>query len=374
MKKDFYDVLGVKRNASESDIRKAYRRLARKFHPDVNPGNKQAEERFKEISEAYQVLNDPEKRKTYDQFGHTPFSQGPGGSHQAQNPFSGFDFSSFSGNGGGSFGDFFRDMFSRDEYPGGQPEPQPSQGEDLHASIEISFEDAFQGISTEITIPGYERCGACSGTGSQRASHPGICPECRGTGQKTIQRGMVAMKQRCPKCSGTGRSASTACSACHGSGSVARSRRVTVKIPAGVDSGSKIRLAGQGKPGQNGSPPGDLYITTKVRPHALFRRNGNTVLLDVPITIGEALLGARIAIPLVVGSGKLTIPPSTSSEQTFRLPGKGFPDLKGGKPGDLMVIVHIVTPDRLSEASKNLIREYERLNPQNPREAFHGNN
>lgn len=375
MKKDFYDILGVKRTATQSEIRKAYRKLARKFHPDVNPGNSSAENRFKEISEAYHTLNDPEKRTSYDQHGHLPFSQGPSQSEHSHNPFGGFDFGSaadnpFAGNPSGSFSDFFRDVFSRTDTMNPPEDSAPDRGEDQHSTIDISFSEAYSGITTEILASGYETCPICRGSGSQMASQSRTCPDCHGTGQRTVNRGAVSIKQRCSRCGGSGQIIQSTCENCHGTGSIAKPKRITVKIPAGVDTGSKIRLAGQGKPGRIGAPPGDLFITTKVQPHPFFKRNGNSIMLDLPITISEAILGARVVIPLVIGSGKLTIPPGTSSERTFRLSGKGFPDLKGGKTGDLMIVVHIETPAHVSESAKNLIREFERLCQHHPRESM----
>ncbi len=364
MAKDYYKILGLKRTASEDEIKKVYRKLARKYHPDVNPGDASSEEKFKSISEAYHVLGDPEKRKQYDQFGSDVFS----GNQQGGNPFAGFDFSQFErggGSGGGSFRDFFSDIFSQSP----QEESRvPRKGADTHHSIEISFLDASRGISTRLNLQGHENCQNCNGTGQSWGGKNEVCPVCHGAGEVTMTKGPLRFQQPCDRCRGSGNVNATPCQFCHGRGMVPKSSNITVKIPPGVDTGSRIRVAGKGAPGRHGGPPGDLFITVRVAPHSYFKRSGKNLLLDIPISISEALLGARILIPTLESKVKMTIPPGTSGNRVFRLTGKGFPDLKKGKPGDLMVTVHIESPGNIPEKAKDLIREFERINPHNPRE------
>ncbi len=374
MAKDFYEILGVSRKSTQDEIRKAYRKLARKYHPDVNPGDKSAEEKFKEISEAYKVLSDADKRAKYDQFGNAFFNQGTSRSQAGgQNPFEGFDFSDF-GSGNfrgaetGSFRDIFRDIFSGGV--GHDTADFSSRGEDIHHSVDISFQEAVEGVTLKLSIQKFETCHACHGSGQASGGVATSCPVCNGSGRQVISKGPLRFNQTCSYCKGTGKVNTTPCSVCHGRGAVARLKKVSVKIPAGVDTGSKIRLAGQGGPGKNGGEPGDLFISVKVRPHPYFKRSGKNLLLDVPISVPEALLGARIMIPTINGKVKMTIPPCTASNTTFRVNGKGIPDLKGGPTGALLVTVQIVPPPRLDEAAKEQIREFARKVPYDPREGI----
>ncbi len=369
MAKDYYKILGVKKSAEIGDIKKAYRRLARKFHPDVNPGDKVSEEKFKEISEAYQVLSDPEKRTQYDQYGSDFPFMSQGSSQRHADPFAGFDFSQFGQNTGtGPQGEAFKDFFEDVLGFSTKTTTNPQQGEDTHYSIEISFQDAFHGMTADLTIQGFESCQSCSGTGHVRKSGSTTCPECQGRGQILIAKGPFHFEKVCHKCQGKGRIDTSVCHSCHGKGAVPKSSSISVKIPPGVDTGSRVRVPGKGAPGKNGAPPGDLFITVKVGPHPYFVRNGKNITLELPISISESVLGARIMIPTLDGQIKMTIPPSCNSNRIFRVQGKGFPDLKEGLPGDLMVKVYIVVPPHIKEQAKELIREFDRQNPFNPRE------
>jgi molecular chaperone DnaJ len=373
MTEDLYKILGVDRKASTADIKKAYRKLARKYHPDVNPGNASAEERFKKISDAYAVLSDPKKRAQYDEYGAGYFRQS-GGQNQARssgNPFEGFDFD-FSKTGSyqqqrpDSFRDFFRDIFGRQE-----PVREGSvQGQDLHYNLEISFMDAYRGVTTEMQLQTPSVCDRCGGSGSEPGSPVQTCHVCHGTGQVQSSSGPFRVAHVCPNCKGSGKIHATKCRDCHGKGTVSKMQKIRVKIPPGVDTGSKVRVAGKGHPGQNGGSHGDIIITIKVKDHAYFKRNGKNILLEIPVSVPEALLGARIPIPTPGGTVKMTIPPACNVDQVFRISGKGFQDIKGGKTGDLMVKVRIVTPPHVREDAKNLVREFDRLNHYDPRKGM----
>lgn len=366
MKRDFYEVLGVKRSATDKEIKRAYRRLAREFHPDLNPGNKEAERRFKEISEAYHVLSNPELRKKYDQFGHRAFEAGGG----AGTGFEGFDFRNFDprdfgfGRGGGGFGDLFENLFGQGR---DTQTTSAGHGQDLQYTMEISFEDAARGVTTPITISRSETCPECAGSGQRTSARRQACPDCGGSGQRSGNLGFFGFGQPCPRCDGKGAIALEPCSRCRGRGAIPLTERINVKIPPGVDTGSKIRVAGKGEAGRNGGPPGDLYIITKVRSHPLYERKGDNLYLDLPITVTEAALGASIEVQTLEGPVMMKVPPGTQSGQTFRLSGKGMPHLKGEGRGDLFVRVKIVLPRNLDERSKQLLRDFERLNPYNPR-------
>jgi molecular chaperone DnaJ len=363
-KRDYYEVLGLKRGASGQEIKRAYRKLARKYHPDVNPGDKTAEGKFKDLTEAYEVLSDAEKRRQYDQFGHDGPARASGGS-QAGAGFEGFDFSraNFGSGGFGDLGDVLSDLF------GGRIHPQtegPGKGEDLHYSLDINFKDAVRGVSTEITLQKHAPCDVCHGTGTRPGSPLEPCPDCGGSGRRGT-RGFRRQAEPCPRCHGNGKISREACVACGGRGVTFGTERIAVKIPPGVDTGSRIRLQGKGEPGRSGGPAGDLYIITRVRPDPVLERKGDNLHLEIPITITEAALGARIEVPTVDGLTTMRIPPETSSGQVFRLRGKGVPHLKDGGQGDQFVTVKVVVPKNLDTRSQELLREFARLNPEDPR-------
>jgi len=363
-KRDYYEVLGLRRGASEQEIKRAYRKQARKHHPDVNPGDKAAEARFKEVSEAYEVLSDPEKRRRYDHFGHEASTPGAGARGPAEAGFGGFDFSGveFGAGGLGDLGDVLSDIFGQR----GRPEARgPSRGSDLHYTLEIDFEDAIRGRAAEVTIQRHSRCDTCRGSGARPGSPLDACPECGGSGQRA-SRGLMRATQACSRCQGSGKVSREPCTACGGRGKTFGTERIAVKIPAGVDNGSRIRLQGMGDPGPNGGPPGDLYIITRVRLHPVLERKGDNLYVETPITITEAALGARIEVPTIDGTTTMRIPPDTSSGQVFRLRGKGVPHLKGGGQGDQFVTVKIVAPKNLDTRSQELLREFARLNPGDP--------
>lgn len=372
MARDLYDVLGVARSASEAEIKKAYRRLARKHHPDLNPNDKAAEAKFKEISAAYDVLSDPKKKAQYDQFGfaggHTPGEGGPNyGSNPPGGGFEGFDFSDF---GGGSLRDIFQGLF------GGAAgrsagRSAPERGEDLLYTMKVGFEDAVRGVQTKIRLSRRIACPACKGSGS-RGGASRACPSCRGTGKSFQQRGHMRFSGACPSCGGRGVVDSRDCPDCRGRGAVESTETITVRIPAGVDTGSKVRIAGKGHVGPNGGPPGDLYIQIETMPHPLFRREGANVNIKVPITVPEATLGAKIEVPTLDGMSIIRIPPGTKSGQRFRLQGKGIPQPGSRACGDEFVEVTIVPPPFGNERVRELMKNLEPLYDGNPRAGMAG--
>ncbi|MCH7896629.1 MAG: molecular chaperone DnaJ [candidate division NC10 bacterium] len=362
-KRDYYEILGVPRNAPEREVKRAYRKLARKYHPDVNPRDREAEAKFKEVTEAYEVLSDPGKRQQYDQFGHQAFAsetaEGPG-------PGFGFDvgpFADFTRRGFGGVADIFSDIF------GGRPGATTAlqKGADIHYSIDLNFEDAVRGLSTEITLQKHAPCEVCQGSGAAPGSAPQSCPDCGGSGQRQVSRGILSMRSPCARCQGSGKVILRPCRSCGGRGLVYRTERLKIKIPPGVDTGSRIRLAGKGEPGKDGGPPGDLYVTTRIHPHPVFERKGDNIYCAIPITITEAALGARVEVPTVDGMTTMTIPAGTSGGRVFRLREKGVPHLKGGGRGDHYVTVQVVVPQNLDDRSQQLLREFARMNPMDPR-------
>ncbi|MBI2883286.1 MAG: molecular chaperone DnaJ [Candidatus Methylomirabilis oxyfera] len=365
-KRDYYEVLGVRRGASDKEIKQAYRRLARKHHPDVNPNNKAAEAKFKEITEAYEVLSDPAKRRQYDQFGHQPF--GPG-YETAQRPGGGpggFDFSRFDLGGQGGIEDLFSDLFGR---RGQGAQAGPSKGEDLHYAIDLTFEDAVRGLSTEISLQRHVPCPSCLGTGAGAGTGGQLrtCSACGGSGRVRGKPGLFGGHQACPQCKGVGKLPSSRCNSCHGAGTTLKAERIAVKIPPGVENGSNVRVQGKGHTGQQGGPSGDLYIVTRVSPHPFFERKGDNIYCEVPITVTEAALGAKIEVPTVDGKASMRIPPETNSGQVFRLRNMGVPHLKGTGRGDQFVTIKIVLPRNLDARSQELFRELGRLHPEDPR-------
>ena len=355
-KRDFYEVLGVKKGASEDELKKAYRKLAKENHPDLHPGDKECEARFKEINEAYEVLSDPDKRAKYDQFGHAAFdpSQGFGG---------GGGFGGFEGFGG--FGDIFSDIFGGGfgfGGGGGRNPNAPRKGDNLRATVNIKFEEAAFGVKKDVFVSKIEQCPDCKGTGCAEGTTAEVCPDCKGTGTvmstKRTPFGMVQSSEQCPKCRGRGKIIHSPCKTCRGIGSVRRQHKVSVSIPAGIDDGQTISLKGQGNAGLNGGPAGDLLITVLVQPHARFERDGASILLDQEISFAQAALGAEVEVPTLDGKVKLNIPEGTQSGTTFRLKGKGVPFLRNGGRGDQFVTVNVAVPRSMTSTQKNALRRY----------------
>jgi molecular chaperone DnaJ len=370
-KEDYYGVLGVARTAKEAEIKKAYRRLARKNHPDVNPGDKSAEERFKRIQEAYDVLSDPKKRSMYDQYGFysenlrepPPGEAGRGfGAGGRGFDFSGTDFGS--SEQGSSFRDIFADLFG-----GGAERSRsagPQKGDDLEHHLNISFMESIVGLSTRLTINRPEACSNCDGTGVERSKGQQVCPTCNGTGQEARAHGVLRFSGPCRTCGGAGQ-VGNRCVVCGGSGRIPAQETITVRIPPGVDTGFRMRVPRKGGGARKGGTPGDLYLIITVRPHEFFRREGNDIVCTVPITVTEAALGTKIEVPTIEGKTLLRIPPGTQSGQKFRLRGKGAPSLRGETRGNQIVEVRVVVPRVADERSKEILRELARLNPENPR-------
>ncbi len=370
-KEDYYSILGVARNAKEAEIKKAYRRLARKNHPDVNPGDKTAEERFKRIQAAYDVLSDSKKRAIYDQYGFYSenFKDQPGGGQGrgfSQGSPGGFDFSGvdFGESGQSSFRDIFSEFFGGSS-AGARPSG-PAKGEDLEQHLNISFLESIHGLSTRLGLNRTNTCSACEGSGINRASGQKTCSRCQGTGQEARAHGPMRFSGPCRACGGTGRIGDR-CKSCGGSGTLPFQETVTVRIPPGVANGYRMRVPGKGNAGKSGGLPGDLYLIISVRPHEFFRREGNDIVCTVPITVTEAALGTKIEVPSVDGKALLRIPPGTQSGQKFRLRGKGAPSLRGEQPGNQIVEIRVMVPKIGDERSKEILRELARLNPENPR-------
>jgi molecular chaperone DnaJ len=366
MAKEYYQVLGVSKEAALPDIKKAYRKLARKYHPDLNPGDKTAEARFKEIQEAYAVLSDPKKRAQYDQFGDLGGAQpgaGPGGPG-----FEGFDFSDY---GSSTFRDFFENLFSG----GGARGPEgaaagPERGEDLQYSMQIGFLDAIHGVQTKIRVNRLAACRGCGATGRAPGSKRRPCPACGGTGRGTVQRGFMRFSSGCPSCGGTGQAPGEPCPACDGTGAGQISDLITVRIPAGVENGSKVRVPARGNAGRNGGPPGDLYIVIEVAPHPFFRREGANISVRVPVTVPEATLGAKIEVPTLWGKTTIRIPPGTKSGQKFRIKEQGAPASGRKSRGDEFAEVYIVPPPFDNERIREMMKELDRISGPNPRQSM----
>jgi len=348
-KRDYYEVLGVGKDATPEELRKAYRKLARKYHPDVNK-EPDAEEKFKEVKEAYEVLNDQQKRAQYDQFGHSgPQGQGFGGFGGAE------DF--------GGFSDIF-DMFFGGG--GGRRDPNaPRQGNDLQYTMVLEFEEAIFGKETDIHIPSEENCDTCNGSGAKPGTKPETCQHCHGTGQLNVEQntpfGRVVNKRVCHHCNGTGKEIKNKCNTCHGKGRVKKQKRIHVKIPAGIDNGQQVRVAGKGEPGINGGPAGDLYVVIQVKSDEFYQREGDDIFVEMPITYAQAALGDEIEVPTVHGKVKLKIPAGIQTGKTFRLKGKGVPNVRGYGHGDQNVRIRVVTPTNLTERQKELLREFNDL-------------
>ncbi len=347
-KRDYYEVLGVEQGASAEEIKKAYRKLALQHHPDRNPDDKAAEERFKEASEAYQVLCDPERRAQYDRFGHAAFQQGAGAG--------GFDFS------GTSFEDVFSDIFG-DFFGGGRRggRSRVRRGEDLRYDLEIDFEEAVFGVEKTIAVPRLVSCTPCRGLGTKDGAPRDTCTACRGSGQLRYQQGLFSIAKTCGQCQGQGTVMRDPCRTCGGAGATRTQQTLSVRIPAGVDTGSRLKLRNEGEGGQNGGPAGDLYVVLTVREHPLFSRQGNDIVCEVPIGFTQAALGAEMDVPTVNGKMKMKIPPGTQSGKVFRLKGKGAPDVRGYGHGDALVRVIIETPKKLSAKQREVLEEFARI-------------
>ncbi len=368
-KKDYYETLGVSRDADERQIKKAYRKLARKYHPDLNPNNKEAEQRFKEINEAYEVLSDPEKKKQYDTYGHAAFetgSEGTGGFRSWTGGPGGFDFTFTRDRGGGSGGSIFEDLFG-DVFgtrKGYQPAPEP--GKDLYYNMEIDLKDAYTGTSTYINVQKEGPCDRCYGSGEEPGAVKTRCPTCKGKGTVESGMGFMRFSSTCQQCRGRG-SIAPPCRMCGGRGTALKSEQIMVKIPPGVDNGTKVRVPGKGGAGIRGGRAGDLYIIIAIRPHPFFERRGDDLYCEVPVTVSEAALGAKIEVPTMDGIASMTIPAGTQGGQMFRLKGKGMPHLKGGGSGDQYVKIAIAIPRGISEEDKNIFKRLASLYKENPR-------
>jgi len=354
-KRDYYEVLGVSRNASVEEIKKAYRKLARKFHPDANPDDPNAEGKFKEISEAYVVLSDPEKRAGYDRFGHAG-SDGQG--------FGGFgDFNGFGDMGG--LGDIFEMFFGG----GGRRRAGPERGADIRSDLEITLKEAAFGLEREIKVPRTEECGTCGGSGAAAGSKPVTCSVCKGAGQVQYAQntpfGRIVQSRTCDRCRGAGQMIEKPCPTCRGTGQIRKTRSIKIKVPPGVDNGSRLRVAGEGETGTRGGPRGDLYVYIHVKPHRVFKREGDDLVCEMPVSFVQATLGDEVEVPTLEGLAKLKIPEGTQSGTIFRMKGKGIPHVSGYNRGDQLVVIKVVTPSKLSEKQKELLKEFARMGGEN---------
>ena len=346
-KRDYYEVLGVERGATDQQIKSAYRKLALKFHPDRNPGDHAAEERFKEAAEAYAVLADADKRHLYDRFGHAGLGSAATGGGFDPTVFTGFE--DILGGLGDVFG--FGDIFGQRRRGG------PARGVDLRYDLEISFEESAKGAETSIQIPRQETCGTCQGSGAAAGSTPKTCPQCQGRGQLRYQQGFFTVARTCGQCRGAGKIIGSPCATCRGAGLVQNERKLTVKIPAGIATGQRLRLTGEGEAGAAGGPPGDLYVVIHVQDHSFFRRDGNDLYCEVPVSFPTIALGGEITIPTLDGEEPLKVPEGTQSGTTFRVRGRGMPDVSGRGQGDLLVTVAVTTPKKLTKEQKKLLEQ-----------------
>lgn len=344
-KKDYYEVLGVNRDASEEEIKKAYRKLAMKFHPDRNPDNPKSEEHFKEAKQAYEILSDASKRAAYDQYGHAGVDPSVAGA----------------GAGFGNFADAFGDIFG-DIFGGGRQRSNVYRGADLRYNLEIPLEEAARGTETKIRIPAMEECATCHGSGAKPGTQPTACPTCGGHGQVRMQQGFFSIQQTCPKCHGSGKVVQSPCPGCHGAGRIKQHKTLSVKIPAGVDEGDRIRLSGEGEAGVNGGPSGDLYVVIHLKPHTVFQRDHNDLHCEMPISFTAAALGGEIEIPTLDGYAKIKVPPETQTGKVFRLRGKGIKGVRSSTVGDLLCHVVIETPINLTPRQRELLAELEAIN------------
>ena len=343
-KRDYYEVLGVGKDASAQEIKKAYRRLAMKYHPDRNPDDADADNKFKEASEAYEVLSDPQKKEAYDRFGHAGVDPNAAGG--------------FGGGAGPDFGDIFGDVFG-DIFGRGRGGARSNRGADLRYTLELDLEDAVRGTTVEIRVPTLVSCSTCDGSGAKKGSSPVTCNTCGGSGQIRMQQGFFSVQQTCPACRGKGKTIKDPCGDCHGQGRVEQRKTLSVKIPPGVDTGDRIRLAGEGEAGANGGPAGDLYVQVAVKDHPIFQREGKDLYTEVPISFVDAALGGELEVPTLDGRVKLKIPQETQTGKLFRLRGKGVTPVRGGAPGDLLCRVILETPVNLSKDQRDLLQQFQ---------------
>jgi len=354
-KRDYYEVLGVAKNADGDEIKKAYRKLAMKYHPDRNPDSKDAEEKFKEVKEAYEMLSEPEKRAAYDQYGHAGVDPNMGG-------FGGAGGQGFGGFAD-AFGDIFGDIFGQGGpgggRGGGRGGPQVYRGADLRYNMEITLEQAANGFDTQIRVPSWEECEVCHGNGAKPGTKPETCPTCNGSGSVRMSQGFFSIQQTCPKCHGTGSYIPEPCTNCHGSGKLKKTKTLEIKIPAGIEDGMRIRSSGNGEPGVNGGPAGDLYVEIHIKAHNVFERDGDDLHCQMPISYATAALGGDIDAPTLHGKATFEVPEGTQTGKTFRLRGKGIKGLRASYPGDLYVHVQVETPVKLDDKQKQMLRDFD---------------
>ncbi|TQS71317.1 molecular chaperone DnaJ [Rhodobacteraceae bacterium] len=365
-KRDFYEVLGIQKGASADEIKKAYRKKAKELHPDRNSDNPNAESQFKEANEAYDTLKDPEKKAAYDRYGHAAFDGSMGGG--GQRPGAGYggqgDFSS-------AFSDVFEDLFGDfmgggGGRAGGGQRSRATRGSDLRYNLRVTLEEAFGGLQKSITVPGSETCDACHGSGAENGAQPQTCPTCSGMGKVRAQNGFFTVERTCPTCGGQGQVVKNPCRVCQGAGRVEKERTLSVNIPAGVETGTRIRLAGEGEAGLRGGPSGDLYIFIEVRDHELFQRDGKTLFCRVPVSISSAALGGEVEVPTIDGGrSRVKIPAGSQSGRQMRLRSKGMPALRGGAAGDMLIELAVETPVNLTSRQKELLREFEKIEAEN---------
>ena len=349
MARDYYDILGLSKSASESEIKSSYRKLAMKYHPDRNPGDKKAEDKFKEMSEYYDILKDPQKKAAYDQYGHAAFSQGTSGG--ASGGFSGF--------GSGGFSDIFEDMFGMG---GGSERRSASTGSDLRYDLSVSLEQAYSGDQVEISLTVPTKCESCNGTGANKGSQPKQCSQCGGYGKVRAQQGFFTIERTCASCSGAGEIIGDPCRVCKGQGRVNKNKKLSVNVPAGVDNGTRIRLSGEGEAGARGSSPGDLYIFIDIKDHSIFQRDGKDTFIEVPVSFIDAVLGNSIQVPCIDGSkAKMNLSSGTQSGTRLRMKGKGMPGLRGGSRGDQYVQINVETPVGISRKQEDLFKQIKDL-------------
>ncbi len=349
MARDYYDILGLSKSASDSEIKSSYRKLAMKYHPDRNPGDKKAEDKFKEISESYEILKDPQKKAAYDQYGHAAFSQGTSGG--ASGGFSGF--------GSGGFSDIFEDMFGMG---GGSERRSASTGSDLRYDLSVSLEQAYSGDQVEISLTVPTKCESCNGTGANKGSQPKQCSQCGGYGKVRAQQGFFTIERTCATCSGAGEIIGDPCRVCKGQGRVNKNKKLSVNVPAGVDNGTRIRLSGEGEAGARGSSPGDLYIFIDIKDHSIFQRDGKDTFIEVPVSFIDAVLGNSIQVPCIDGSkAKMNLSSGTQSGTRLRMKGKGMPGLRGASRGDQYVQINVETPVGISRKQEDLFKQIKDL-------------